>query len=106
MKKFFLGAFLFFTFLSLHAQDPFKLRFRSRGLFDIAFSDSNKSYYRLEDFRVGFKASYNDIELKVDIGLGGGKLAIKDFLFSYRHKKSIFTFGNAYEPCSCIVLIV
>lgn len=105
MKIFFLGTLLFFTFLSLHAQDSFKLKFRSRGLFDIAFSDSNKSYYRLEDFRVGFKASYNDIELKVDLGLGGGKLAIKDFLFSYQYKKSIFTFGNAYEPFSIDMLI-
>lgn len=105
MRKFSIAALFLFSVLSLQAQDSFNIKFRSRGLFDIAFSDSDKSYYRLEDFRVGFKASYNQIELKADVGLGGGKVAIKDLLFSYRHKKSILTFGNAYEPFSMDMLI-
>lgn len=105
MVKFSIVTLFIFNFMSLQAQDTFNVKFRSRGLFDIAFSDSDKSYYRLEDFRVGFKASYNQIELKADIGLGEGKVAIKDLLFSYRHKKSIYTFGNAYEPFSMDILI-
>lgn len=105
MRKFTLVILLLFGALSLRANDSFKIKFRSRGLFDVAMSDNGKSYFRLEDFRVGFKASLSDIELKADLGLGGGKLAIKDLVFSYRHKNSIFTFGNAYEPFSIDIMI-
>lgn len=91
------------------AQEKIKVGFRSRGLFDVAVSDYEdgkmKSYYRVEDFRVGFKATYEQFELKVDVGLGGGKVAIKDFLVNYAFKNSTLSLGNAYEPFSMDMLI-
>ena len=59
----------------------------------------------MEDFRVGFKGVYKQFELKVDVGLGGGKVAIKDFLVNYAFKNSTLTVGNAYEPFSMDMLI-
>lgn len=65
-------------------------KFRSRALLDATVTDYGKEdvqgYYRLEDFRVGFKANYGQFELKADIGFGGGKVAIKDLLFNYHMK--------------------
>lgn len=89
--------------------EKIKVSFRSRGLFDVALSDYDngklKSYYRMEDFRVGFKATYQQFEVKVDVGLGGGKVAIKDFLVNYAFKNSTLSVGNAYEPFSMDMLI-
>lgn len=89
--------------------EKIKVSFRSRGLFDAALSDYDngklKSYYRVEDFRVGFKATYEQFEIKVDVGLGGGKVALKDFLINYAFKNSILTVGNTYEPFSMDMLI-
>lgn len=54
----------------LHAQDQLEVKFRSRALLDVAVSGYGKEdvqgYYRLEDFRVGFKAVYGDFEMKTD----------------------------------------
>lgn len=67
---------------SVSAQESLKIKFRSRALLDAMVSGYGKEdvqgYYRLEDFRVGFKAVYGHWEAKADIGLGGGKVAIKD----------------------------
>lgn len=86
-----------------------KVKFRSRALIDATLSSYGKEdiqgYYHLEDFRVGFKATYNQYELKADIGLGGGKVAIKDLLFNYHLKNSVIAIGNAYEPFSMDMLI-
>lgn len=72
------------------AGDSLKIKFRSRALLDATVTDYGKEdvqgYYRLEDFRVGFKANYGQFELKADIGFGGGKVAIKDLLFNYHMK--------------------
>lgn len=85
------------------------VKFRSRGLFDAALSGYDngklKSYYRVEDFRVGFKATYQQFEVRADVGLGGGKVAVKDFLINYAFKNSTLTVGNAYEPFSMDMLI-
>ena len=62
-------------------------------------------YYRLEDFRVGFKATYRQYEMKADIGLGGNKVAIKDLLLNYHFKHGVLSLGNAYEPYSMDMLI-
>lgn len=90
-------------------EEKIKVSFRSRGLFDVTLSDYDsgqlKSYYRVEDFRVGFKATYERFELKVDVGLGGGKVAIKDFFVNYTFRNSTLTVGNAYEPFSMDMLI-
>lgn len=90
-------------------EEKIKVSFRSRGLFDATLSDYDsgalKSYYRVEDFRVGFKATYDRFEVKVDVGLGGGKVAIKDFFINYAFKNSTLTVGNAYEPFSMDMLI-
>lgn len=104
-----LGASIGFNTSIGWAQEKINVSFRSRGLFDATLSDYDngqlKSYYRVEDFRVGFKALYNQFELKVDVGLGGGKVAIKDFLINYAFKNSTLTVGNAYEPFSMDMLI-
>lgn len=94
---------------SVSAQESLKIKFRSRALLDAMVSGYGKEdvqgYYRLEDFRVGFKAVYGYWEAKADIGLGGRKVAIKDLLLNYHFKNSVLSLGNAYEPFSLDMLI-
>lgn len=91
------------------AVDGLHIKFRSRALLDATLSgygkESVQGYYRLEDFRLGFKATYRQFELKADIGYGGGKVAIKDLLLNYHFKNSVLAFGNGYEPFSMDMLI-
>ena len=93
----------------MQAGEPLKVKFRSRGLLDATVSgygkESTQGYYRLEDFRVGFKATYGKYEMKADIGLGGGKVAIKDLLLNYHFKNGVLSLGNAYDPYSMDMLI-
>lgn len=95
--------------IALHAQDKLNIKFRSRALLDATVSgygkESAQGYYRVEDFRVGFKATYGKYEIKADIGLGGGKVAIKDLLLNYHFKHGILSLGNGYEPFSLDMLI-
>lgn len=99
----------FVGMITLQAQESLKVKFRSRALLDATLSgygkESTQGYYRLEDFRVGFKATYQKFEIKADIGLGGGKVAIKDLLLNYHFKNSVLSFGNGYEPFSMDMLI-
>lgn len=92
----------------LQAQDSLKIKFRSRGLLDAAVSgygkDDTQGYYRLEDFRMGLKATYKNYELKTDIGFGGGKVAIKDLLINVHFNSGILSVGNGYEPFSMDML--
>lgn len=91
------------------AADTLKVKFRSRALLDATATDLGKEdvqgYFRVEDFRVGFKANYGKFELKADIGLGGGKVAIKDLQLNYHFKNSVLSVGNGYEPFSMDMLI-
>ena len=91
------------------AADTLKVKFRSRALLDATATDYGKEdvqgYYRLEDFRVGFKVTYGRYELKADIGLGGGKVAVKDLLMNYHFKNGVLSVGNGYEPFSMDMLI-
>lgn len=91
------------------AADSIKVKFRSRALLDATASgygkDDIQGYFRLEDFRVGFKANYGKYELKADIGLGGGKVAVKDLQFSCHFKNGVLVVGNGYEPFSMDMLI-
>lgn len=95
--------------LILQAQDSFKFKFRSRALLDASVASFQgqkyQGYYRLEDFRLGFKAGYRNMEMKADIGLGGGKLAIKDLVLQAAWGHHIVTLGNAYDPFSMDMLI-
>lgn len=94
---------------AVSAADSLKVKFRSRALLDATASgygkDDVQGYFRLEDFRVGFKANYGKYELKADIGLGGGKVAVKDLQFNYHFKNSVLSVGNGYEPFSMDMLI-
>lgn len=69
--------------MSVTAQETLKVKFRSRALLDTSVSgygkESTQGYYRVEDFRVGFKATYGQYEVKADVGLGGGKGSNKGF---------------------------
>ena len=107
-KPIFLLAGILFAIAS-HAEQPFKIKLRSRGLIDAAVSDYNKkdmqAFYKLEDFRLGFKANFRQYELKADIGLTNKKVNIKDFLLTYRQKKHVLTFGNAYDPIAMDILM-
>ena len=57
-------------FMTAQADEPLTVKFRSRALLDAAVSgygkESVQGYYRLEDFRVGFKATYRQYEMKAD----------------------------------------
>lgn len=94
---------------SILAEEPLKIKFRSRALLDATVSgygkDKTQGYYKLEDFRVGFKVNYLQYEIKADIGLGGGKTKIKDLQMNYHFKNSILSVGNGYEPFSMDMLI-
>ena len=96
-------------FMTVQADKPLTVKFRSRALLDAAVSGYGKEnvqgYYRLEDFRVGFKATYRQYEMKADIGLGGNKVAIKDLLLNCHFKHGVLSLGNAYEPYSMDMLI-
>lgn len=93
----------------LQAQNDFKVKFRSRALLDAAITSfqeqQTQGYYKLEDFRVGFKAEYKNLDVKADIGLGGGKVAIKDMLCQTSWGSHTLVLGNAYEPFSLDMLI-
>lgn len=103
----FISAIL--PYFSSLAQKPLNIKFRSRGLLDASISgyDNNetKSYFSLEDFRIGFKASYEKDEIKVDIGIYENKLKIKDFIYNRHFKKSTLSIGNMYEPFSMDMLV-
>lgn len=95
--------------LAAWSQDELKVKFRSRALLDAAVSgygkESTQGYYRLEDLRIGFKATYGQYEMKADIGFGSGKVAVKDLLLNYHFKHGVLTLGNGYEPFSMDMLI-
>ena len=62
----------FVGMITLQAQESLKVKFRSRALLDATLSgygkESTQGYYRLEDFRVGFKGmNLLDIILKIVI---------------------------------------
>lgn len=91
MKKWLIGLIcLLAGEWAVYAQDKMEIKFRSRALLDATVSGYGKEdvqgYYRVEDFRLGFKALYGKYELKADVGLGGGKVAIKDLLFNYHFR--------------------
>lgn len=91
------------------SDDSLEVKFRSRALMDAAVSgygkESPQGYYRLEDFRMGFKAVYGRYEMKADVGLGGGKVKVKDLLLNCHLGNSIVSLGNGYEPYSMDMLI-
>lgn len=109
MKRFSIFFILLYLTHTAFAQENIKLQFRSVGLFDATLSGYNasqvKGFYRIEALRVGFKALYDQFELKADIGFNDGKVGIKDFYVNYRTGNSVITFGNAYEPFSMDMLI-
>ena len=90
------------------AADTLRVKFRSRALLDATATgygkDGVQGYYRLEDFRVGFKANYGRYELKADIGLGGGKVAVKDLQLNYHVNGGVLSvaahlqYGNGNPP--------
>lgn len=95
--------------ITVQANEPLQIKFRSRALLDAAVSgygkEKTQGYYRLEDFRVGFKATYGKFELKADVGIGGGKTTFKDVLLNYHFDHSVLSLGNGYEPFSMDMLI-
>lgn len=103
------AAFALAVPLASPAGDGLEVKFRSRALLDAMASgygkDAVQGYFRLEDFRVGFKAGYGRYGLKADIGLGGGKTAVKDLLFDCRFNNCVLSVGNGYEPFSMEMLI-
>lgn len=92
------------------AADSLTVKFRSRALFDMTATDYGKKdfqgYTSLEDFRVGFKASYGNCGIKADLGISEKKVSIKDFLFDYNWGDNwTLSAGNGYEPFSMDMLI-
>ncbi len=109
MRKWLVVLLLLGAVVESSSQEQFKLKFRSRALLDAMISGYGKEniqgYYKLEDLRFGFKASYGNYELKADLGFGGEKVAVKDLLLNYHFKNSVLSFGNTYESFSMDMLI-
>ncbi len=95
---------LLFSSILASAQDGVKVKFRTRSLFDVAYSDldpyGDRVYPYFNDVRVGAKLSQANKSFKFDIGLSGSGISIKDMLFSLDLGDSYFTLGNSYEPFS------
>ena len=108
MNKILLCLFAALCGATLCAQ-PLQLAFRSRALLDASLSgygtEAVQGYYRLEDFRLGFKASYRQLELKADVGVGGDKVAVKDLLLHWHRGSHTLSVGNGYEPFSMDMLV-
>ena len=108
MRKLFLLLSLCLA-LPNKAENPLKIKLRSRALLDASISDYNKDeiqgFYKLEDFRIGFKAQYQQYSLTADVGLTDKKVNIKDFLLRYQYKHHTFAIGNGYDPFAMDVLI-
>ena len=104
------AIFLFFLLLTpcLSAKDSLAVKIRSRALLDATLSGYGKQsvqgYYKLEDFRIGFKAFYGKYEVKADIGYSSGKWAFKDLLFNFHFPHSVLSIGNGYEAYSMDML--
>ena len=97
-------AVFFMGWPVVRANGPLQVKFRSRALLDATVSGYGKEkaqgYYRIEDFRAGFKATYGRFEIKADVGIGDRKLVFKDLVLGYRFKNGVLSFGNSYEPFS------
>ena len=102
-------AVFFMVWPVVRANGPLQVKFRSRALLDATVSGYGKEkaqgYYRIEDFRVGFKATYRRFKVKADVGIGDGKLVFKDLVLGYRFRNGVLSFGNSYEPFSMDILI-
>ena len=102
-------AVFFMVWPVVRANGPLQVKFRSRALLDATVSGYGKEkaqgHYRIEDFRVGFKATYRRFKVKADVGIGDGKLVFKDLVLGYRFKNGVLSFGNSYEPFSMDILI-
>ena len=92
-------AVFFMVWPVVRANGPLQVKFRSRALLDATVSGYGKEkaqgYYRIEDFRVGFKATYRRFKVKADVGIGDGKLVFKDLVLGYRFKNGVLSFGNS-----------
>lgn len=89
---------------SVAAKD-FSVKFRSRGIFDLGYvsnaPDSKRLYPYVSDLRVGFKAQYDRWSMRMDIGLSGTSVGVRDAIFTYDFSGgNSITFGNAFEPFS------
>lgn len=86
----------------VHAEQRVDVKFRSRGLFDLGYTKINDGDFRLypyiADLRLGAKVLHNEWYFKVDVGVSGSKISIKDLLFNYDFKNSSLMIGNGYEP--------
>lgn len=105
-----IATFLFLLLLTpgVSATDSLTVKIRSRALLDATLSgygkESVQGYYKLEDFRIGFKAFYGIYEVKADIGYSSGKWAFKDLLFNFHFPHSVLSVGNGYEAYSMDML--
>lgn len=104
MKQTLLLMLLALTLQTAQAQDSLKLKFRSRGFLDAMPSgygtDNVQGYYKVEDFRVGFKARYQRYELTADLGVTDQKVKFKDVLLNVHYKNTVLAIGNTFEPFS------
>ncbi len=105
----FIALLFSITAMQAAGKDGPEIVLRSRALADMTVSgyegNGPEAYFRLEDFRIGIKASYKTYEIKADLGYGDGKVKIKDLLMNFRLGDCILSVGNAYEPFSMDMLI-
>ncbi len=87
-----------------YAQEQASVKFRTRTLFDIGRSSLDKYdsrvYPYFSDLRLGTKVSMGSSSFKMDVGISGSKVSIKDMIFNFEMKDSYISVGNSYEPFS------
>ncbi|MGL5684147.1 MAG: porin [Marinifilaceae bacterium] len=84
--------------------EPMNVKFRSRVLLDLGYTEAQgyegRLYPMVSDLRLGVKVQQQCWAFKIDVGLAGSDISIKDLTFDYLMPQSTLTLGNAYEPFS------
>ncbi len=96
-------------FNSAFSQEKITTKFRTRVLFDLGYSNHEDAQERLypyiSDFRVGAKAAMGDLSFKIDFGISGSKLSIKDLLVNLKTKNGYFSIGNTFDAFSMDMVV-
>ena len=97
-----------FTAKAQNPHDQLQYKITGRMLMDGGIYMKNSNHFgngmEFNDLRIGVKATYQNWNMKLEIGYAGNKAAIKDAFASYSYKKHSIQIGQFYEPFSLDML--